>query len=445
MGFWRTDNPVLETEATAAGVRSIVKGGMFLPQRQWWQLTNKIRLLVGGYGAGKTISLCKWAIATALYNAPAWTALVSPNFPMAKRTIIPTLKKLLAGKAFLRDDFSYEHRPTDHMFILKIKGWPDAHILYLSGDNPDNLKGPNLGCAGIDEPFIQDREVLDQMNARIRDPQARLHALAMTGTPEDLNWGYDIAEGEEAGNYDIGVVHADTRENKALPEDYAPDLIKTYDEKSAEAYIEGKFVSLSTGLVFHAFDKNKHVTSELDILTAEDVTAIGGEHWVGMDFNVNPMAFCVGYTVGDHMHIYAEYEIPNSDTEYAAAMVREHHPWVDTAYPDPAGRQRATQASAGITDFHHLESAGFYVEAPLASWGLRDSYNSVNSSFKNGLLTISPRCKKLIRYYQNYSHIKKNTEQGKAMSHLLDGARYAITYQNPVFRPEPIIQQVEGL
>jgi hypothetical protein len=420
VSFWRKDNPVF-SEPNAYGIRNVLTGGMFDHQRDWWDLPNFIRLLVGGYGSGKTISLGKWIIATALHNAPAWSAIVSPSFPQARRTVIPKIEELLEGKCSIRSDMRFQHNKGDHSFTIEMECRPKATLLYLSGDNPDSLKGPNLGAVAIDEPFIQDRAVFDQMVARTRDPRAKLHAIGLGGTPEQLNWGYEICEGGDKGKYDIGMV--DTRSNLALPPAYAKRLLASYDQKTADAYIAGKFVNLSAGRVFYAFDKDKNVTK---------ADGNGATHFAGMDFNVNPMAFCVGWHRGERIHISTEYEEPNSDTESACSIIRSNHPDVRLCFPDPTGKRRQTNAPAGMSDFKWIARSGMVVMAPTEAWGRRDSFNSVNKKFSNGSLTIDPSCKRLIRYLSEHTH--ENMTKQEHMTHLLDAMRYPVTYLFPAFR-----------
>ena len=436
MAFWRTEDPVL-SEPNEHGRRRVVKGGMFEHQRRWWSLTNFIRLMVGGYGSGKSVSLCKWSIAAALHNAPSWGAIVSPSFPQARRTIIPQIEGLLAGKAALRPDLTYRHNKGEHSFTISVEARPPATLLYLSGDNPDSLKGPNLGTAAIDEPFIQERAVFDQMMARCRDPRAKILAIALGGTPEQLNWGYDICEGEDKGKYDIGVVSASTEENKSLPPEYVERLLKSYDEKTADAYVRGKFVNLTAGRVYYAFDRARNVR-----VIPQKEAERGITEFVGMDFNVNPMAFVVGWHAGTQVHITHEYELPNSDTEYACSMIREKHPNVRMCFPDPTGRRRQTNAPGGMSDFKWIGRAGLVVMAPIEPWTRRDSFNSVNKKLSEGKLTIDPSCRKLLHYVQNYAH--ETMSKQESMSHLLDAMRYPVTYLFPVHRPASLVTQMVG-
>lgn len=431
MAFWREDDPEIQE---VNGRLIVVKGGMFDHQREWWQLPNFVRMLVGGFGSGKSEILSKWMIASCLHNAPVWSAIVSPSFPQARRTIIPTITRLLEGKQALRKDMTFRHNKSDHCFYIEFECRPPATLLYLSGEDPDSLKGPNLGTVGLDEPFLQEKQVFEVMSSRCRDPQAKLIAMGLAGTPEQLNWGFDLAEGEMRERYDVGLVVADTNKNRALPKAYRERLIKGLDPKAADAFVRAKFVNLSAGRVFYGFEKERNIKVK---------QAPPGANWfAGMDFNVNPMAFCVGWSLGETAHIVAEFEIPNSDTQSACAEIKAAFPQVRLVFPDPTGKRRQTNAPGGISDFHWIQRAGYIVMAPIEPWGRRDSFNSCNLMYSSGRLTVDPACKKLIRYLQDHTHELMTRQEH--MTHLLDSHRYPITYLFPAYRKHSSTVAVTG-
>lgn len=432
MSFWRKEVPEFDDKGR------ITTGGMFEHQLEWWNKENAIKVLVTGYGGGKTLIGGKWSTAMALENAPSPHLCVSPSYKIAKRTIIPTIIALLDGKKTLHRGLWYKYHKTDHEFTIKYKG-RTAIIWVGSGDDPDSLKGPNIGSALIDEPFIQDKEVFLQVLARVRDPMAVRHGLGLTGTPEQLNWGYDVCEGDEKDNYDIGIVHASTRANLALKETYANTLEKAFSEKAAEAYVDGKFVDISTGIVYYGFNRN------VNIVRLEDP---GGALGVGMDFNVDPMAAVVFWVKGKHMHVIDEIELPNADTEYMCSYLIDNFSYVgenrqgecriENVFPDASGNARSTKAPGGKSDFHYIKSAGFAINAPHANPLVRDRENAVNGKLSPAIgdatLTIDPRCKKLISYLIRYNHAKKNKQ--KQMSHLLDAFGYPVHRLFPIVRPK---------
>lgn len=500
-GLFHTSEPLLGAKDDR-GVRPILHGGMWPSQKLWWDLPNFVRLFIGGYGAGKTIQLCKRMISLAAANGatmrkahrkrrewwkdykptqePVPVAIVSPTYPMARETVLVTIESLLyslkqwgeywssKGYGDWRIDYSVKRNPPMEVSIfvkkpgcVPVKG----RIVIYSGENPDKLKGPNLGGAGIDEPFIQDQEVFTQMSARCRHPRSKRIELNLTGTPEQLNWGYDLAEGDLRERYDVAFVQASTLENKALPEDYVKRLLDSLDPKAAEAYVHGMFVNLGTGLVYYAFNKKENVV-ELDMPR-------GAQMGVGMDFNVNPMSAAVFWYVNNgvhqHIHFVDEIELPNSDTptmaqelmdRYGRAgicrpraatdhsdMVLTHSPLEDV-YPD-SNVGRSTSAAAGKTDYDHLKEAGFKVHnRPQGNPPVRDRYNSVNAMLRardgRVRMTFSSRCQKLVKYQMLYQFELRNRDNQKAMSHLLDARDYAVFRLFPANRELLHLSAIEG-
>jgi hypothetical protein len=424
--FWRTEDPVVDDDGLVA------KGGMWPHQRRWWQLKNFCKLLVTGYGGGKTWNLCKRLVSGCLLNTPAASAVVSPTFPMARLTLIPTMQQLLDGRKSLDpENFDWELNKSTHTYSIRYKN-RTGMVHVLSGQDPDRLKGSNLGQAGIDEPFIQDYGVLKQMLARVRHPNAQLLEILLAGTPEQLNWGYQLAEGELG--LDVGMVRASSKDNLALPKQYVDRLLSSYSDKEADAYVKGLFVNLSTGLVYHAFDPGANVVD----LAMPD----GAELFAGMDFNVNPMAFMVGWRHQKHMHVFAEYELPNSDTPEACQKLAAKHPGLRLIYPDPSGRSRHTNAPGGKTDFYYIEKAGFTPLAPRKAYSRRDSINAVNGALKHGRLTIAPNCTMLKRYLSTYAWELMTKQENQ--SHLLDALRYAVQQVMPVFKTTAVVTTVRG-
>ena len=192
--LFRQEEPIVQDD-------QILRGGMWPSQNIWWGLKNDVRLFVGGYGAGKSIQLCKRHIALSLAHAPIPTAIVSPTYGLARETIIPTIEEILAGQSAMRrmigQRLMWKQRrspPYDFRIFWQYERngtWftKKGRIVVLSGEDPRKLKGFNLGSAGIDEPFIQEYEVFQQMTFRVRHRLSKHREVNLTGTPEQLNWG----------------------------------------------------------------------------------------------------------------------------------------------------------------------------------------------------------------------------------------------------------------
>lgn len=201
-GLFYTDEPILSDQITDAQTYPILRGGMWRPQSEWWELDNFVRIYVGGYGSGKSVTGSKRIIALALQNAPVPVAAVAPTFPMAATTIIPTIQQLLdslkdwhrywydrdlfqkVGRApALLDWEQTKGSPHEFRITYEQKGRkPIKGLVYVySGEHPERLKGPNLGAAWLDEAFIQDLSVFEQMAVRCRHPKAKRREVNITG------------------------------------------------------------------------------------------------------------------------------------------------------------------------------------------------------------------------------------------------------------------------
>lgn len=417
MSFWRQENPELDDDG------GVITGGMWPHQRKAWNSKAFIKALVTGYGGGKTFFAGKRAISMALHNAPSPYMLISPSYKQAKRTVIPTIKSLLDGRGI-----PHTYNKSEHEFNIFYKGL-HAVIWIGSGQNADDLKGPNICGAGIDEPFIQPVEVFEQMLARVRDPRAKYREITLTGTPEQLNWGYDICEGERKGDYDLELIQASSTANQALDQQYFDTLTNAYDDKLKQAYVDGAFVNMAKGVIYYGFDRHRNVK---ELIKPESC-----QYEIGMDFNVNPMAAVVFWRDGDRMHYVEEVELPNSDTNEMMVYLTTKYPEIKKAYPDPACNQRRTNAPAGLTDKRIIESKAFGVKvhARKAHPSRRDRYNATNKKYADGSLTLDPSLKRLRKYCEQLTHENFAKTDGEPMTHLTDAASYPVEYVFPIKRP----------
>lgn len=429
MSFWRKEDPIIEN-----GI--VTKGGMWSYQREWWQSDKFFKLLVGGYGSGKTAISAKRAIALAIYNAPSPYLYVSPTYSVAQDTIVPHIEAMLDGRGI-----KYDFHSTKLNFTIYYAG-KVGKIWIRSGDRPKKLKGPNIGAANIDEPFIQEKSVFEQVMARVRDPQAKLREISMTGTPEELNWGYEMCEGDDYHKFAdrLTIVKAKTEENLALPPEYVKTLKATYDPLMAQAYLDGEFISLNGNLVYHAFSGANVIDTNYDPSLPVRV---------GLDFNVDFMSATLSHDRAGEDHTFDEIQLKNSDTEMMCKEILNSYPGQRfTFYPDSTGNSRSTK---GRTDFniiravmkHNLEG----ISHPPKNPSLRDRFNCTNASFcsHDGIRRsfINPRCKGLIKDYNQIKHPyeaykKKNEPLGRV--HLSDAQGYKLHRVMPL-ASKPTIRQ----
>lgn len=389
------------------------------------------------HNSGKSSILGKRTIASALHNAPVPVMLVSPSYRMAKRTIIPTIMSLLHGR-----NVKYDYQRADAMIQVKVQG-RTGHIWIGSGDVPDSLKGANLAAVLVDEAFQLPLEVIEILLSRIRDPKAQLRELCLVGTMDQgvSGWAYDIMLGDKKQDFDLSMHQASTLENKALPPEFVKTLLAAYDEKTAAAYVHGKFVNLSSGRIYGAFDRDEHVKP--------CQPPPGAEVIAGVDFNVDPACAVLMWVDDDDVvHYFDEvYMTGGHDTyELADEVWATSKSRLTTFYPDPSGIQRKTSARVGITDITILQQAGirlrgmgqpFQIRARRRTPVRRDRYNAMNGMFRANKIEVDPKCPHLIKslLMSTYEGFSKHD----GYDHICDAASYYAELTNPV------MNKIEGM
>ena len=382
----------------------------FLPhQLQWWDLDTFYKILVGGYGSGKTYIGALRCLYLSYMNAPYPGMYVSPTWGLATKTIILTLKEIMQRAEL---DFTF----NQHRGEFIIHNWSGC-IWIGSGDRPSSLYGVNLAFAGIDEPFIQRKEVFDQMVARVRVKDADHREIFLTGTPEQLNWGWKLTNRTDL---DMGIVYGSTLTNDYLPQQYKDNLLSTYSKEQIDAYVYGKFVNLTAGRVYKEFEREKHLTEreKMDL-------PIG----IGMDFNVDAMSSVVFYKGSDWMHVFDEVRLKNSNTFEMCEVLKEKYPGA-IVYPDASGSAR--RSSATQSDHDIIKKAGFRIRSPRKNPPVRDRVNAVNKLIRNGNFSCENCVNLVMDLEQNIWKSGDIDKSDPEQSHASDAIGYAINYLFPV-------------
>ncbi len=207
-------------------------------QRRFHASTAFERALITGYGGGKTIAGAAETLKLSIINRGCDSMVISPNFPMAKKTVIPTIKALLDAS-----NIKYDFNISDKLFSLE---W-GSRIWIGTGDAPDSLKGTNLSHVWLDEPFIMQEQVYYEALGRIREPKAKRLALYLTGTPEGMNWGYEHFVLNTKENREI--IWGKTTDNPALPKEYIENLQNRYDSRLQLMYMSGQFIDFGASVI----------------------------------------------------------------------------------------------------------------------------------------------------------------------------------------------------
>ena len=418
-----------------------MKFNVFKHQNKFIRSDEKFVLLCGGYGSGKTVSLCLKAITELGRNPNKTILLAEPVYPMIKDVLQPTLESILSDLKF-----KYTYRASENKYNIFWKNGKGSIIL-RSAENWRRWAGLNLCAFGIDEAaLLKDDSAWKMGMSRLRDGN---HLTGfITTTPEGFNWVYEYWKEKPKDNYQL--IKAKTTDNTFLPDEFVETLKENYDSKLVDAYINGNFVNLQHGQAYYNFDRGLNETQ-----TKYDPQK---QIRIALDFNVEPMCAVLlqFYNTNPKIRVFDEISISYGGsgelmTERISREIKAKYPKSKFAptdifkkqpirdnyicYPDPAGQQRRT--SARLTDHDILRKEGFLVKVKRSAPRVIDRLNSVNNAFKS--MIVDPKCKGLIKDLEQVC-VKEGTREldksQKDLSHFSDALGYFIDYEMPVRKLE---------
>ncbi len=407
----------------------------------------KIRAIVTGYGGGKTYAGCMELLQVSAINQGVPNVYIEPTHQMIKDILEPEMIQILENNSI-----PYLWNKTDHNFYFPM--W-DGHIWLRSGDKPEKLKGINVGLIGIDEPFIQDEEIYKIAVSRSRHPKASIKGLFLTGTPEQLNWGYELLEENKAK--DTKVYVGSTYDNvKYVGSEYIEFLLEHYSKREIEAYVHGKFINLMAGVVYYSFNEKKNILQSFGKYSPTKTLEIY------CDFNVDLMCWSIGQEIKrgkDRIDVIFDNvnQEHNASTrkmcdmllnkKYKYAGGKTKHKGNYIFYVDIAGTHRspsATMSSIGIIR-HYFPKAKVYYQNIKH---VKDRIDATNGRFENynnrNRLFITKDQKMLINDVRKttWNHLLHRVKQGK-LTHPSDGLTYGMYWKYPL-HPRARGRQLDG-
>jgi phage terminase large subunit len=414
---------------------------VFKHQEVFVKSKEKFPALVAGYGSGKTFAFCLKAILECGRNPGKIILLAEPTYPMVRDVLQPTLENILHQIKF---DFSY--RASQYKYKIF---WKDGHasIILRSAENWRRWAGLNLAAFGIDEAaLLKDDQAWKMGISRLRDGN---HLTGFTTTtPEGFNWHYTNWKDEPRKGYKL--FHGKTTDNRFLPDEFVETLLNNYDTRLVKAYLNGEYVNLQQGQAYYNFDRNKNV-KKVEYNPSKNIR-------FALDFNVDPMCGVViqVYDTDPKIRVLDEIRISHGGrgelmTERMIRKLKAKYPKAQFSptdlkqvnpirnnyicYPDPAGKQRRTQAR--FTDHDIIRREGVMIRVKKMAPRVTDRLNSVNNSFQT--MVIDPKCKYLIKDFEQVA-VKEGTREinktdNPNLTHMSDAIGYFIDYEFPVRKP----------
>ena len=340
--------------------------------------------LIGGRGSGKTYSLCLKLIILSYLQAGHVGAALSPTGPMIAKTLLPGMIDALE-----EHKIKYNLNRSDRRFDIQF-GNKTTTLYCLSAENVRDGLGLNLAFFGLDEADTMHPDVAFEswrkLSGALRSGNPLYRQKVAVSTPEGYgfcyrHWVKDITPENEA---DRRIIHAKTRDNLSLTEDFFNDLRSQYPEHYLKAYMLGEFCNMTSGSVYPDYDRILNHTNLTYETLPENITSLH----IGMDFNVKSdrhpqgIAAIVGVVLNGRPHIIDELYGASRTTEVIEMIKEKYKGKTIYVYPDASGASDRTSAS--VSDRTQLNAAGFIDRSPLGNPRIKDRVTAVNALIKDG-------------------------------------------------------------
>ena len=282
-----------------------------LPKQQkfLFDTAHFYKAFIGGQGSGKTLVGMLAAIMLSRINHGCSGIIVSPTYRMSGHICQKAMIDILNGRHIISKN-RIRHRFHKSEERIYFPQW-NSEIYFSNADNPDKLRGTNLAWALLDEAGIISYDCYLEIEARVRDPQAKLKQLLVTTTPGDYTWLEKVfpPETTEKRLY----INARTDENTFLESAYASDKREQYDTKRQARFLDGQYVDLFQDAIYYCFNKQKNVIANFQ--PRADLPLL-----VTCDFNRNPCVWLLAQFIGSKLIFFDEIYMESART---ALMIEE--------------------------------------------------------------------------------------------------------------------------
>lgn len=215
-------------------------------------------------------------------------------------------------------------------------------FVYLAMQNPDDIYAFNFTCCLCDEIDELPPEKVEavvkavQERNRVIMPANRLMGqrdpfVFFSTTAQGMSGTYNLTRKFDKEKIPYAVIRARTQDNPSIPKKQLELLRKLYTKDEADAFLDGKFVNLTTGRVYHSFVRNQHVCMRFEVAEKETV-------YVGGDFNYGYNASVHMIVRGGVVYIVDAYHY--EDMAVAATELRRLYPTQRLVFiPDMNGKE----------------------------------------------------------------------------------------------------------
>lgn len=301
-------------------------------------------------------------------------------------------------------------RETD----FNIKFPNGSEIIFMGLDDEAKLLSlNNIGCIFIEEAYEVPKEIVEQLNLRMRAKIENQQIILAFNPISKNSWLYDFCEINPPEN--CLYLHSTYKDNPFLPQEYvrAMEEMIVRNPAKARVYAFGEWGVDSEGLVIKNWRK--------EIFNPMELAAAGLEHRAGIDLGwVDKTAIIDTLYDRENKTIYVFNEFYKSGCQLSDIVsaigdmnLRKTKIFVDSAEP---------------------RSIQFFKQEGINAVGCTKGKDSVKAGLmflQDVLIIVHPSCQNFIMELENFSYIKSKItgewteDTTHEWSHAIDACRYA--------------------
>jgi len=310
----------------------------------------------------------------------------------------------------------------------------DGSIIFRSYDRPERLVAFEVAHSIADEldtlPKDKAAFVFRKITERTRQHGVRKNSIGVPTTPDQGVNGFVYQKWVKEKRPGFHLIRASTLSNPYLPLEYIEQIRANYDERLAELYLNGEFVSLTDSKVYHFFDRRTHHN---DRSLQESDKRIH----VSVDFNVG--GCCSVVSVIDGATPIAVDEFTSHDTyDFLNNLAARYSGRDVIVYPDASGSSRKTNATASDIDL--IRQAGYQVEVDHSNPAIRDRINALNALLSHKTIGVNTElCPELTHALETQGYDKQGNPEKwdthPAIDDWVDSFGYFIANKFPIRKP----------
>jgi len=404
------------------------------PQLEFHRLKCPFPAFVAGMGTGKSETMCNQAmIDAAIGGDGSLIGLYAPTYDLIRLITAPRMEEKLQ-----QSGIEYSYNKAENIIRTKDRGLGD--FILRTMDNPARIVGYETFRSHLDEidtlKVSKAEEVFERVMQRNRqtpvNAQDGMNRVSSYCTPEGFRFMYKTWDQNPKPGY--VQIQASTYSNPFLPESYIENLKNKLTPQLFEAYVQGKYVNLTSGTVYHEFDRKIHVKK----LTFDRRKVLH----IGMDFNINQMsAIVVQEQDNGDLHAIREHFGLRDTAALAAELLATYGDWGPEniyIYPDAT---KARSTNSDTTNHAILHAHGFNVLKDESNPGIIDRVNSVNRLFRNYAGYVAIYIDESCEYLADCLITQAYDEKGKPdkdpkddKSHMPDALGYLVWQMRPIMR-----------